>query len=177
MRWSPMLTLFVVTGSLLAFLAAPLDAQDVEARNEATVRAMVQAINDRDLDGLDGLVAPDLIRHSQSTPGIEVRSLEEFKAFLEADFAAVPDSKQTCPMLITEGDLVATWCRYEGTQEGAFGPFPPSGKRLSLDYAGFLRVEDGKIAEIWVVWDNLAALTQLGHVEGPGGLFEGGGGS
>lgn len=28
---------------------------------------------------------------------------------------------------------------------------------------GILRIEEGKIAEIWVEWDNLNALTQLGH--------------
>ena len=26
---------------------------------------------------------------------------------------------------------------------------------------------------MWVVWDNLTALTQLGHVAGPEAMFEG----
>ena len=43
------------------------------------------------------------------------------------------------------------------------GPFPPSGKRLSLDFAALFRIESGKIVELWVTWDNLAALSQLGH--------------
>ena len=43
------------------------------------------------------------------------------------------------------------------------GPFPPSGNRLQIPFVGILRIEDGKIAEIWVEWDNLNALMQLGH--------------
>lgn len=43
------------------------------------------------------------------------------------------------------------------------GPFPASDRRLDLPFIGMLRVEDGKIAEIWVERDNLNALSQLGH--------------
>jgi predicted ester cyclase len=35
---------------------------------------------------------------------------------------------------------------------------------MQLEFAAFLRVEDGRIAEMWVTWDNMAALTQLGHL-------------
>lgn len=155
-------------------LAATLAAQTTEEANVATFRAMTDAINARDLDALDALVAEDVVRHSQSTPGVVVESLEDFKAFLRTDFATVPDSEVECPMVIAEGDLVASWCSYEGTQEGPMGPFPPSGKRLDLDFAGFLRFEDGKIAEMWVVWDNLTGLAQLGHWPPPDATSAGG---
>lgn len=158
---------------LAPLFAAPLPAQTVEERNEATFHAMVDAINARDLDALDGLMADDLVRHSQSTPDVVVRSLDDMKAFLRTDFATVPDSEIECPMVVSEEDLVATWCTYEGTQEGPMGPFPPSGERLELDFASVLRFEDGKIAEMWVVWDNLTALTQLGHFPPPGTPSEG----
>ena len=66
-------------------------------------------------------------------------------------------------MLIAEGDLVAFWCTYTGTQTGAMGPFPPTGNKTDLDFAGFHRIENGKIAESWITWDNMTILTQLGH--------------
>jgi predicted ester cyclase len=47
------------------------------------------------------------------------------------------------------------------------GPFPPSGRDLEIPFIGLLRIEDGKIAEIWVEWDNLNALAQLGHFPPP----------
>ena len=56
---------------------------------------------------------------------------------------------------------------YSGTQTGPMGPFPASSKKLVLPFIGILRIEDGKVAEIWVEWDNLNALAQLGHFPGP----------
>ena len=136
--------------------------------NKELVRRMVAAINERDLDGLDGILAADLARHCPATPDFRVRSLEEFKEFLRADLASVPDSVVTIEQILAEGDLVSTWCTYAGTQEGPMGPFPPSGKRLEIPFGSHLRIENGRIAEIWVTWDNLSALVALGHID-PGG--------
>lgn len=159
----------VVGVALVAPVATPAGAQTTEERNRATFAAMVEAIDSRDLDRLDALMAEDLMRHSQATPGVAVTSLAEMKAFLRDDFATVPDSRQECPMVVAEGEFVAAWCTYSGTQQGPMGPFPATGEPFTLDFAGFLRFEDGKIAEMWVTWDNLAALTQLGHFPAPDG--------
>lgn len=165
--------ILLATLALAAALASPAVAQSSEEANKASLRAMTDAVNARDLDALEEFIAEDLVRHSQSTPEIQVKSREDFKTFLRSDFAIVPDSEIECPMVIAEGDLVAAWCTYQGTQEGPMGPFPPSGERLSLDFGSILRFEDGQIAEMWVVWDNLAALTQLGHMPEPEAMFEG----
>ena len=159
----------ILLGLLLVLATVnPGAAQTSEADPESVFAAMVQAINDRDLDALDALIAPDIVRHSQATPDVEVRSLDDFKAFLRNDFATVPDSEVDCPMVIVEGDLLASWCTYRGTQQGAMGPFPPTGRPIDLDFSGFMRFEEGLIAEIWVTWDNLTALAQLGHFPPPG---------
>ncbi len=142
---------------LIGCTRAPTEA------NKQTVRGMVDAINARDFAALDTLVAPDIRRHSAATPDVEVTNLEEFKAFLRQDLAAVPDAQQEIRLMLAEGDLVAVYAMYRGTQEGAMGPFPPSNEHLELPFIGILRVQQGRIAEIWVEWDNLNALTQLGH--------------
>ncbi|NIP83299.1 MAG: hypothetical protein GWM90_30375, partial [Gemmatimonadetes bacterium] len=126
-----------LAAALVLGLGIPVQVAGQEEREEANkrlVRAFVQAINDRDFDALDDLVAEDLVRHSPSTPGLIVRSREDFKAFLREDVAAVPDSKQTIRMMVAEGDMVAGWNTYAGTQTGAMGPYPPSGKRVELDF-------------------------------------------
>jgi predicted ester cyclase len=66
--------------------------------------------------------------------------------------------------MVVEGEMAAIWATYEGTQKGPMGPFPASGKRMQLEFAAFLRVQKGRIAEMWVTWDNMAALAQLGHL-------------
>jgi len=64
--------------------------------------------------------------------------------------------------IVAEGDLVAFYGVYEGTQTGQMGPFPPTGKKMLSEMAGVHRYEDGKIVETWVTWDNLVVLNQLG---------------
>lgn len=132
--------------------------------NKVLARRFGEAMNARQFDLLDELVAPGFVRHCQATPEVDVRSLPGFKDFLRRDAAVFPDSIQTLKHIVAEGDLVAIWATYEGTQRGQMGPFPPSGKKMLLDFGAVLRVEDGKIAELWVTWDNMAALAQLGHL-------------
>ena len=155
-----------LSGILLTLvMALPCLADDVENIRVAT--AMMETINARNLDALDEYVAPDVVRHSAATAGVVVTNLSEFKAFLETDFATVSDSVQKIDVIFGGGDYVAVRARYIGTQDGPMGPFPASGEKLELPYNGILRFEDGKIVEIWVEWDNLFALTQLGHYPPP----------
>ncbi len=137
--------------------------------NEAVVLAMIAAVNGRDFDALDTLIAADVTRRSGATPGISVTSLSEFKAFLHQDLAAVPDAQQEVNAIFSGGGWVAVHATYRGTQDGQMGPFPPSGGAIELSFIGLLRVEDGLIREILVEWDNLGMLTRLGHLPPPGG--------
>jgi predicted ester cyclase len=151
-----------LSGFLLAIaIATPCFADEVQNVRVAT--EMIEAINARDLDALDDIIAPNVVRHSAATAGVVVTNLSEFKAFLETDFATVSDSVQKIDIVFGGGDYVAVRARYIGTQDGPMGPYPASGKRLELPYNGILRFEDGKVVEIWVEWDNLFALAQLGH--------------
>ncbi len=134
---------------------------------KALVRRFGEAMNSRRYDLLDEIVAPGFVRHCQATPDVEVRSLRAFKEFLTRDNAVFPDSVQTLRHQVAEGDLVAVWATYEGTQQGPMGPFPASGKRVWLEFGAFLRIDSGRIAEMWVTWDNMAALAQLGHLPPP----------
>ncbi len=136
-------------------------------KNKKIAKQMIKAINDRDYDLLDKIMAHDLMRHCQATPNLNIRSLIEFKEFLKEDLKTFRDSHITTEMLIAEGDKVAGYFTYSGTQEGAMGPFPPTNKKAELKYLGILRIEDGKIVEMWVEWDNIAFLTQLGHFPPP----------
>lgn len=162
---------FLALCPMLGYAQTVQDAVDAEAVNKEIVRRMVEAINERDFAALDEVVAADIERHSAATPGVEVRSLQQFKAFLHQDLTAVPDAQQEIQLMVAEGDMVAVRAIYRGTQTGPMGPFPPSGKNVELPFLGILRIEDGKIAEIWVEWNNLAILEQLGHLppemEGP----------
>jgi len=156
--------LFVLLISAL-LCSAPCIAD--EAENIQLAESMVKAINDRDLDRLDQLMSPNVVRHSAATAGVIVTNLAEFKAFLQSDFSAVPDSVMKIDVIFGNQNFVGMRATYSGTQSGAMGPFPATGKRFELPFVGILRIDQGKILEMWVEWDNVYALTQLGHLGPP----------
>ena len=90
-------------------------------QNKSVVCRFGEALNHHDLDALDDLVTPDFMRHSQATPWIQIRSLEEFKRFLLDDWTGVPDARVTPRFLVAEGDLVAFFNTDAGTQTGQWG--------------------------------------------------------
>ena len=130
-------------------------------QNKALIRRFFDAWNSRQPDAFDDLITPNVVRHCEATPGVEVRNLDQVKEFLRQDTAVFPDSVQTIKLLVAEGNLVAAWTTYEGTQQGPMGPFPPSGRRAQFDFGAVL---GGKIAEWWVTWDNMSILRALGHL-------------
>ena len=137
--------------------------------NKELVRAFAEAGNNNDLDAFDRLLAPDFVRHCEATPEISVTDPEGFKEFYRETAKTFPDQRMTLDALVAEGDRVAFWGTFSGTQEGPMGPFPPTGERMVSQIGGMFRIESGQIAELWVTWDNLAGMMQLGLLPGPGG--------
>jgi steroid delta-isomerase-like uncharacterized protein len=133
-------------------------------QNKGTIRSFFDAWNSRAPEAFDDLLMPDVVRHCDATPDVEARSLEQIKRFLVEDTAVFPDSVQTIKLLVAEGNHVAAWVTYEGTQRGPMGPLPPSGRKVQFDFGAVFRMEGGKIAEWWVTWDNMKILRSLGHL-------------
>lgn len=141
---------------------------DAPQRNKEIIRRFVEAGNARDYEALAAIVSPAFVRHCPATPDVVVRSFDDFRRFLEADAKAIPDSYVAVDDLVAEGDLVAFWGTYSGTQSGPMGPFPPSGRGLACEFCGIFRIEEERIVHLRLTWDNVSILTQLGHLPPPG---------
>jgi predicted ester cyclase len=131
------------------------------------VARLERAMNERRLDDLDDIIAVDFVRHCEATPDVHVRSRDEFKEFLRGFTDAFPDEVQTFTHVVAEGDSIGVLATYEGTHQGAFGPFEPTGNRVNFTFAGIMKVTGGKISEFWVTWDNMTVLGQLGLLPSP----------
>lgn len=140
---------------------------DSAQRNRAVVRAFVDAVNAVAWDQLDLLVDRAVVRHSRAAGSAEVRSLNALKEFLRAELETFPDARETIEDLLADRDKVAVRMSFSGTQLGALGAYPPTGKRLASEYLAIYRLEQGTIVEIWAEWDNLHSLIQLGHFVPP----------
>jgi predicted ester cyclase len=126
------------------------------------VAEFFDAMNERELDRLDPIVAADFVRRCEATPDVVVESLDDFKAFLEAYTAVFPDNVQTPIHVAADGDLIGVFATYEGTHLGPFGSFEPTGRRAKFDFAGMFEVQNGKLSAFQVTWDNMTILAQLG---------------
>jgi len=132
-------------------------------QNKEIVKKSFEIVANGDYEGMNNYIAEDYVRHCQATPELIIESLDAFKEFIRMDRMSIPDQKLSVKMLVAEGNLVAFWATYTGTQTGQMGPFPPTGKSAELDFSGVHRLENGKVVETWVTWDNITILSQLGH--------------
>ncbi|MEJ2582931.1 MAG: ester cyclase [Acidobacteriota bacterium] len=94
-------------------------------------------------------------------------ALEKGDLFIEEFIVAVPEYEDTLGPMMASGDMVAYVSTMKGVQTGPMGDLPPTGREFTLVNIIIQRLEDGKVAETWVSWDNVAFLSQLGHFPPP----------
>lgn len=165
----------IVKGGLLTFIALLIFAcndqqKSTEEQNKQVVRYITEeGVNKQNPDKWDEVLTADYVRHCEAMPPElqEIRDIETMKGFLKEHFAAFPDWHESIDLILAEGDKVAYITTGTDTQTGAMGPLPASNKQCNVKTFIVHRFEDGKIAESWVSWDNVAFLTQLGHFPPP----------
>jgi len=64
--------------------------------------------------------------------------------------------------VIAEGDRAVCRVVAHGTNTGEFMGAPATGKSAEIAIINIVRIQDGKIAEEWEVFDRLSLMEQLG---------------
>jgi steroid delta-isomerase-like uncharacterized protein len=132
-----------------------------ESRRGDVVRRFYEGWNSGTIDFAE-LVAEDIVNHQPEAE--PERGRHQFAVAIDRVMAAVPDSRWTISDLLAEGDRVAiriTWSGTYGAPQFRGLPIPAAGT-FSAEHIHIYRVADGKLAEHWVVRDDLAMLRQLG---------------
>jgi steroid delta-isomerase-like uncharacterized protein len=75
---------------------------------------------------------------------------------------AFPDMKFTIIDTIAERDEVVTHWTVEGTHRGDFLGMQPTNAKAVIAGTSIYRIENGKIAELWVNWNLMSLIEQLG---------------
>jgi len=120
---------------------------------------------DGDLDAAEALVAADF-HHHDAMPGTPP-GRDGYRAVANVLRAGFSDLRFEVEDVIAAGDRVAVRTWFTGTHDGPFMGMPPTGRRVRMQQVHVFRVEDGRIAEMWAVMDQLGALRQLGALAGP----------
>jgi len=154
--------LLLVLIVILAGCWESCNISNVEEQNKAIVTKANDAISKQDYESLSQYFAQDYRRYSQASPDANVESLDDMIGFLKVWYQSFPDATVETHMMAAEGDLVAVYLTFAGTNSAPMGEIPATGKRMESETIGFHRLKDGKIVETWVTWDNVAMLKQLG---------------
>jgi steroid delta-isomerase-like uncharacterized protein len=88
---------------------------------------------------------------------------EPFRAYMDGLFSAFPDvSFEIASAGLAAPDLVAAQWIMRGTNTGSMSGLPPTGKRVVLNGADFIRVADAKIRSVDGYFDSRGIPDQLG---------------
>jgi steroid delta-isomerase-like uncharacterized protein len=114
----------------------------------------------------DEILSPAMVFHGTIGDG-ELRGADAMKAFVAGYRRAFPDAHSTVEDQVAEGDKVVTRWRAHGTHRGQLGPMPATDREFEVAGITIERIEDGRIAEVWVARDELGLLRQLDVVREP----------
>ncbi len=135
------------------------------AENKELVQRWFAALSSGTSEDVAALAAAEIVYHDPS-PREESQTggTEEWASDRDEDY---PDLEVSVEQLIAEGDMVASYQRYAGTQQGDIEDergVPATGLRTEWVSMGIFRIECGTIAEIWAVADDLGRLQRLGLI-------------
>jgi steroid delta-isomerase-like uncharacterized protein len=132
----------------------------IEQNKELLRRFSQEIINQGNMGLADQILAPNYLNHNP-VPG-QAPGLEGFKRSLTGLRMAFPDMKETVEVILAEGDLVSVRATRRATHEGTFMGVPGTHRPVTIPTMYFARVQDGKITDIWLNWDILGMLQQIG---------------
>jgi steroid delta-isomerase-like uncharacterized protein len=124
------------------------------------VLGMYDAVNARQLDRLDDVIAPDAQFHLAHVP--EPVGRDQVKADMAAYQRAFPDLEITVEDVVVSGDHAAVRLVARGTHQGEFGGIDPTQRTIAVTETDFLHLKGGQIVEGWVLYDQFSFMAQLG---------------
>ncbi len=128
-------------------------------------RIFNQAFNQGNLTVVDELVAPDGVTHS--LPWGLPAGRQGLKQWITIFRTAFPDLHCTVEDEINAGDKLAAHWTMRGTHQGPLLGNRPTGRPIVVQGLIFARIENDRIAEDWILVDQMGMLQQLGIVPPP----------
>ena len=129
-------------------------------KNKEIVRKFIEAYNNRNLDLLDDLVAPDYFDQTHQQKG-----LENLKQLMKLAFTAFPDWHETIEDIIAEGDKVWVHLTYTGTFTGEFQGLTPTGNKITTTAVDIYRIVNDKLVEGLNFTNDFDLFKSLGVIE------------
>jgi steroid delta-isomerase-like uncharacterized protein len=150
-----------VGGSIVLTGCSTTSPGDVLERNRRLVRQMnAEVWNKENLDMVDNLYAPDFVLHFLPD-GSELRGVASLRAHIRDHRKAFPDWSEEIKRIVAERDLVVIHYVSTGTNQGIWLGHSSTGSRIQINEVSIFRINDGRIAEQWLLPDLLSMQKQL----------------
>lgn len=117
-------------------------------QNKSIVRRYIEAINEGDLERLESLTSPEMFQYVKDT--------------LEWIVATFADHRLKVTQIIAEDKEVAVRVDSSGRHIGEWMGITPSGKSWNNYGVLFFRLQEGKIIDIWMLFDIPNHVKELG---------------
>ena len=146
-----------------------IKAEEEEMKAEKEMKALadkdVEAWSKGNISWYDEILSPEFVMHGVDSE--DIIGIEANKENVTSTRTGFPDFNATIDELIIKGDnFVARWT-VTGTNTGPFGDLQPTGKKIKISGVTINHVEDGKISESWMFFNQATMLTQLGFTITP----------
>jgi len=159
-------SLFTLT--VLIFFATDFDclgkdkkSKSIEKANKKFINAYTADFwNKHNIDAFDKYFTADFVVHFANGD----QTYEQYKDLCQAYFTSFPNLHITTHDLIAEEDKVLKIWTANSTNKADFMGIPATGKPVKVKGIEMFRIEDGKIAELWINMDNLGMMQQLGVI-------------
>ena len=116
--------------------------------NKAVVRRAVEAFDKLDLDGLDEIMSPELLR--------------KWRESLDWGLKVFPGHRIKITDMMAEGDKVWVRLATSGGYAGGWFGIPATDKQWTNTGVNFYRLANGKIVEAEALFNRLGHLRKLG---------------
>ena len=138
------------------------------AANIAATRRLFEALSSRDPSvlpaAIDELMVPEFVTHGDALFPL-VYGRDALRQAIPRFKAAYPDATATVQQIFAEGNKVVVHVRVNGTQEGEWMGMPATRRPMNWTASSIIRFNSaGKMAERWVIEDELGVMQQLGRV-------------
>jgi steroid delta-isomerase-like uncharacterized protein len=137
------------------------------SRNVEKLRAIHTDFNRNDIDAVTREI-PDDLTYVDHGRGLTLRSRKEFSHWLTSWKQAFSDAHLADIEYIDGGDVVVAQFQGQGTNDGQFGPFPATRRRIDFPLCEVWHFDaNGRIIRGENYYDQMSILTQLGHIQKP----------
>jgi steroid delta-isomerase-like uncharacterized protein len=138
-----------------------MSGEDLKAR---TLEGFERMFNQGDLTYVEQAHVPAAVDHQEP---LGTDFTDHLKDVITKMRAAFPDLHFEVDDIVQEGDIVATRSTMTGTHLGRFAMGPleaiePRGAKVSVRHMHFFQYENGRVKDLWHVWDTLGLMRQLG---------------